>query len=236
MLSSWLLKRLKISTFPSFHDIEHFEKLGGAPQLFLFSEVHLDKGGYGDPNSFAKIWSWLVNEVPAPPPGTALVLHGLSEPLCVASRPPAAGLPAVYVPLQHLLTRLSVSSILLVTRLVLLEQKVLFVGSSVAMLTSACEAFSTILFFPLAWVHCYNPLLPSTDYLQTPPPFLFGCLREIILKETFADSHDLMSCDLLSQSGLADRDFSIVDLDTGAWDRKLFAFHSPTKQSFEAYP
>lgn len=38
----------------------------------------------------------------------------------------------MYVPLQHLLTRLSVSSILLVTRLVLLEQKVLFVGSSVA--------------------------------------------------------------------------------------------------------
>lgn len=51
------------------------------------------------------------------------------------------------------------------------------------MLTSACEAFSSILLFPLAWVHCYNPLLPSTDYLATPPPFLFGCLREIILKE-----------------------------------------------------
>ena len=48
------------------------------------------------------------------------------------SRSPSAGLPAVYVPLQHLLTRLSVSSILLITRLVLLEQKVLFVGSSAA--------------------------------------------------------------------------------------------------------
>lgn len=64
--------------------------------------------------------------------------------------------------------------------------------------------------FPLAWVHCYNPLLPSTDYLATPPPFLFGCLREIILKETFADSNDLMSSELFDA-----RDFTIFDLDTG---------------------
>lgn len=163
-----------------------------------------------------------MHSVPAPPPGTALILHGIpgvAGGLCVVSRPPPAGLPAVYVPLPHLLTRLSVSSVLLVTQLVLLEQKVLFVGSSVAMLTAACEAFSSILCFPLAWVHCYNPLLPSTDYLATPPPFLFGCLREIILKETFADSNDLLSSELLSRAshgGLApDRDFSIVDLDTG---------------------
>eukprot|EP00435_Cladocopium_sp_Y103_P045750 s659_g13.t1 len=190
-----------------------------APRFLKMMEaiqVHLSNG---DPSSFAQLWSWLVNAVPAPPPGTALILHGLTEALCVVSRPPPAGLPAVYVPLQHLLTRLSVSSILLVTRLVLLEQKVLFVGSSVAMLTSACEAFSTILFFPLAWVHCYNPLLPCTDYLQTPPPFLFGCLREIILKETGADSQDLLSSELLGPKSLGlageSRDFSIVDLDTG---------------------
>ena len=90
----------------------------------------------------------------------------------------------------------------------------------VALLTSACEAFSTILFFPLAWVHCYNPLLPCTDYLQTPPPFLFGCLREIILKESGAESQDLLSSELLAPKSLGlageSRDFSIVDLDTGA--------------------
>lgn len=172
-----------------------------------------------------------MNRVPAPPPGTALILHGIpGGSMCVVSRPPPAGLPAVYVPLPHLLTRLSVSAVLLVTQLVLLEQKVLFVGSSVAMLTAACEAFSSILCFPLAWVHCYNPLLPSTDYLATPPPFLFGCLREIILKETFADSNDLLSSELLSgasQGGLvpSERDFSIVDLDTGApnsWASRVY--------------
>ena len=165
----------------------------------------------GHPRS-AQVWAWLVNDVPAPPPGTSLILHGISSSgLCAASRVSPAGLPAVYVPLQHLLTRLSVSSVLLLTRLLLLEQKVLFVGSSVALLTSACEAFSSILLFPLAWVHCYNPLLPSTDYLATPPPFLFGCLREIILKETFADSNDLASSEILS----GPRDFTIFDLDTG---------------------
>ena len=95
--------------------------------------------------------------------------------------------------------------------------------AKVAMLTSACEAFSSILFFPLAWVHCYNPLLPCTDYLQTPPPFLFGVLREIILKETGGAS-DLLSSELLGPKsclGLAEsRDFSIVDLDTGAGPRQ----------------
>ena len=97
--------------------------------------------------------------------------------------------------------------------------------AKVAMLTSACEAFSSILFFPLAWVHCYNPLLPCTDYLQTPPPFLFGVLREIILKET-GDS-DLLSSELLGPKsclGLSEsRDFSIVDLDTGAGPRQTMA-------------
>ena len=167
--------------------------------------------------SFARIWGWLVHEVPAPPPGTALFLHGIgvsdASPICVAERP-ACGLPAVYVPssLQQLLTRLSISALLLVIRLLLLEQKVLFVSSSVAFLTTACEAFSSILLFPLAWVHCYNPLLPSMDYLATPPPFLFGCLRDIFLKDSFADSHDLLSSEILAEP---DRDFSIFDLDTG---------------------
>ena len=157
------------------------------------------------------IWRWLLS-APAPPPGTALILHGVHrEALLAASRPPPAGLPAVHVPLQ-LLTRLSVSVVLLLTKLVLLEQKILFVSSSVAQLTAACEAFSSILLFPLAWVHCYNPLLPSTDYLATPPPFLFGCLREIILKETFADSNDLTSSELFKD---LKRDFTIIDLDTG---------------------
>ena len=164
--------------------------------------------------TFARIWGWLVHEVPAPPPGTALILHGLGEPsVCAVARPPC-GLPAIYVPspLQLLLTRLSVSALLLVVRLLLLEQKVLFVSSSVAFLTTACEVFSSILLFPLAWVHCYNPLLPSMDYLATPPPFLFGCLRDIFLKDGFADSHDLLSSEILAQG---DRDFSIFDLDTG---------------------
>ena len=160
---------------------------------------------------FAQVWGWLVHEVPAPPPGTSLFLH-LGNPICAVTRP-ACGLPAIYVPssLQLLLTRLSVSALLLVIRLLLLEQKVLFVSSSVAFLTTACEALSSILLFPLAWVHCYNPLLPSMDYLATPPPFLFGCLRDIFLKDSFADSHDLLSSEILA----ADRDFSIFDLDTG---------------------
>ena len=57
-----------------------------------------------DPSRFAKIWSWLVHEVPAPPPGSALFLHGLRsvgpksrdpDPLCAAERAVPAGLPSV---------------------------------------------------------------------------------------------------------------------------------------------
>ena len=194
----------------------HLPEVASPTFLNLMRTVH---GCLEDPDdetnatAFARIWGWLVHEVPAPPPGTSLILHGLATGAIRAVQRPACGLPAVYVPtsLQLLLTRLSVSDLLLVVRLLLLEQKVLFVSSSVALLTSACEAFSSILLFPLAWVHCYNPLLPSMDYLATPPPFLFGCLRDIFLKESFADSHDLLSSEILS----GDRDFSIFDLDTG---------------------
>ncbi|CAE8644146.1 unnamed protein product, partial [Polarella glacialis] len=161
---------------------------------------------------FAQLCGWLVHEVPAPPPGTALLLHGIAgaeagrrTPICAVSRPPPGGPPGAHVPLRPLLTRLGVSSLLLVARLLLLEQKVVFVSSSVALLTSACEAFSTLLLFPLAWVHCYNPLLPSTDYLGLPPPFLFGSLREVFCDGGTDEGTDLG----------ATRDFSVFDLDTG---------------------
>ena len=195
----------------------HLPEVASPNFLKLMLTVHScleDPSDEASAATFARIWGWLVHEVPAPPPGTALILHGLGEPsVCAVARPPC-GLPAIYVPssLQLLLTRLSVSALLLVVRLLLLEQKVLFVSSSVAFLTTACEVFSSILLFPLAWVHCYNPLLPSMDYLATPPPFLFGCLRDIFLKDGFADSHDLLSSEILAQE---DRDFSVFDLDTG---------------------
>ncbi|CAK0907596.1 unnamed protein product [Prorocentrum cordatum] len=72
---------------------------------------------------------------------------------------------------------MSVGMLLLAVRLLLLEQRVAFVSSSAAQLTSVCEALSQVLLYPLVWPHQYSVMVPSLEYLEAPYPFLFGALR-----------------------------------------------------------
>jgi hypothetical protein len=57
----------------------------------------------------------------------------------------------------------------------LLEQRLCVVAEDVAQLTPVCEALRGLL-APLAWQHCYIPLLPTEllGYLEAPIPYLIG--------------------------------------------------------------
>lgn len=154
--------------------------------------------------------AWLVFEVPGPPPGTSLFLYGLHSSSVhglpfwrTRSCQSHGGLPAVHVQLRHVLTALAACNILLIVRLLLLEHKVLFISSSTFLLTAACEAFARILLFPLSWGHVYSPMIPSSEYLDLPPPWLYGSDRSIVQML------------LKNGSTSAGQDFSVFDLDTG---------------------
>lgn len=140
-------------------------------------------------DAFAQMCAWLVYEVPAPPFGSSLCLHGMahkSSPdprpggVVAATRPLPQGLPHCYVPLQVLLSCLGVTHLLLLLRLLLLERQVLLRCSSALVLTYVCEALAQILLFPLAWQHDYVPLLSDEDELGSRSPWLFGLQRQVL--------------------------------------------------------
>ncbi|TYZ58773.1 hypothetical protein PybrP1_003342 [[Pythium] brassicae (nom. inval.)] len=84
---------------------------------------------------------------------------------------------AVYVDfsLDDLFDCLSLSHVLRLVALVLLEKKVVLVSSSYSVLLSAGEALRTLI-YPLTWSHIYVPVLPLAlkEYLHCPTPFIFG--------------------------------------------------------------
>eukprot|EP00927_Polykrikos_kofoidii_P046446 TRINITY_DN40690_c0_g1_i1.p1 TRINITY_DN40690_c0_g1~~TRINITY_DN40690_c0_g1_i1.p1 ORF type:complete len:1339 (+),score=175.44 TRINITY_DN40690_c0_g1_i1:64-4080(+) len=172
---------------------------------------------------FAQLCGWLVFEVPAPPCGCSIVLHWDSclshgskrrTMLCVGRSPPG-GFPHSHVPLQSVITCLDVRATLLVVKLLLLEHKVVFVSSSANRLVSVCEAFATILLYPVVWRHSYNPLVLDSDYLNLPWPFLFGLLRPVL--DTGHDGMpDVAGWLETSTLEVSDpREFTIIDLDMG---------------------
>lgn len=182
---------------------------------------------------FAQLCAWLVLEVPAPPPGTALVLHdmlrteGTSEirrtavpdvPATV-SRPLRAGLPHAHVSLHFLLGRLGVGELVMLLRLLLLEKQVVLRSSSATILVACCEALTQILLFPLAWQHPCIPLSPQAsqaNLLARRGPWLLGVQREVLELGSGALTG-------LGLPGRVDEDgqprlYSIFDLDVGEVD------------------
>uniref|UniRef100_K3WD93 UDENN domain-containing protein n=1 Tax=Globisporangium ultimum (strain ATCC 200006 / CBS 805.95 / DAOM BR144) TaxID=431595 RepID=K3WD93_GLOUD len=84
-------------------------------------------------------------------------------------------LPSVDISLQDLFDCLSITHILRLVALALLEKKIVLVSSSYSVLLTVGESLKSLL-YPLTWSHIYVPVLPLAlkGYLHCPTPFIFG--------------------------------------------------------------
>ncbi|CAE7289977.1 Crag [Symbiodinium natans] len=162
-----------------------------------------------DPEYLAQLWAWLVREVPLPPPTCSLRLRAkASVALAIGASGPSGCLPVPHVPLSCLVQRLSLSSLLLLFRLALLERKVVMRSSSAFTLTACGEGISSLLLFPFRWQHSYLPVAPvQREYLQQKGPYILGLQREVL---------ELGGAALTALPSSEDSHaFSVFDLDAG---------------------
>eukprot|EP00439_Symbiodinium_sp_Y106_P078793 s716_g17.t1 len=177
-----------------------------------------------DPDYLAKLWVWLLSEVPLPPPTCSLHLcarHGASA-LAVGAMAQIDCLPVPHVPLGYLVQRLSLSSLLLLFRLALLERKVVLRSSSAFTLAACGEAITSLLLFPFRWQHTYVPVSPvKREHLQQKGPYVLGLHREVLDLGTAALTA------LPSRTSGGSCTFSVFDLDVGEVEMESAAGRLP---------
>jgi hypothetical protein len=113
--------------------------------------------------------------IPIPPAGGVAVRFdalGYSHTL----HPALPYRPVCGVHLYHPFTLLSVDDVLRVVGCILTEKRIVFLSSSVSLLTPVIESFFTFI-LPFTWRHTYIPVLSSklTDYIAAPGTFIMGC-------------------------------------------------------------
>eukprot|EP01084_Bolivina_argentea_P204371 349016_1 len=67
------------------------------------------------------------------------------------------------MPMETAFTQLSKDRICFILKLLLLEQRIIFICGDMHQLTPVCELFVSLL-FPLRWRHLYMPLLSHTMF------------------------------------------------------------------------
>ena len=109
-----------------------------------------------------------LDDVPSPPAGKVDVTYYLHD-TAISFRCPPANEPNVWsgFPLFPLFECLSPENILALLGLVLTERSIIFVSSQLSLLTLCAEAITSLI-YPLAWTHCYIPILPMHN---------IGCLQ-----------------------------------------------------------
>ena len=134
--------------------------------------------------------AYFTHYMPLPPPGShALHLHldlGLRDPVENSSLAPIAlrlpdarSLPPMDLDYEAPFRCLSLDNVLKILVLLLMEERLLIVSSSTSLLTEVTETILTLL-FPLEWLSCYIPRLPSKlhEILDAPGSFLIGIYTE----------------------------------------------------------
>ena len=109
-----------------------------------------------------------LDDVPSPPAGKVDVTYYLHD-TAISFRCPPANEPNVWsgFPLFPLFECLSPENILTLLGLVLTERSIIFVSSQLSLLTLCAEAITSLI-YPMAWTHCYIPILPMHN---------IGCLQ-----------------------------------------------------------
>lgn len=107
-------------------------------------------------------------------------------------------LPYVETPYNYIFRNLRVNEIVRIFDNLLLEEKVIFLSSSVTKLCVFMD-FVKSLMYPLKWPYSFIPILPLCllDYLGSPTPFLIGMLtdHEKFIPKTELDSICIVNLD-----------------------------------------
>ncbi|RYE96945.1 MAG: hypothetical protein EOO41_04045, partial [Methanobacteriota archaeon] len=149
---------------------------------------------------------YALNALPLPTPGYALRFDALGHHRALPPivRPAVTQCPAPVssgFTLPRLFRFLAIPDVILLVRLMLLEQQVLLhVRASCAhILVDAAEALQALL-FPFKWVHTYIPLCPPavdiTVLLDAPFPMLVGAATESLSDALPQAHHQLVVVDL----------------------------------------
>lgn len=116
----------------------------------------------------------LLYATPMPTYGTTIRVP-LESSLINFKRPPTVDFPLYDTSMMPLFRCLDIDNVLLLFRVMLLEQKIVMHSKHKSLLLPAAETLCAII-FPFKFQHVYIPVMPTAlaDYLQAPVPYLIG--------------------------------------------------------------
>ncbi|KAG9397463.1 DENN (AEX-3) domain [Carpediemonas membranifera] len=117
----------------------------------------------------------LVDTVPLPPMGKAIVQFHVGGQTVTSARPSVNSLPMADIDYRALFYLVSIPHTLQIFTAILLERKVIVVSDRVELLPHFIEALQSLL-FPFEWPHTVQHVLPPKLHwiLDAPVPFLVG--------------------------------------------------------------
>jgi pentatricopeptide repeat protein len=116
----------------------------------------------------------LLYATPMPSYGTTIRVP-LESSLIKFKRPPTVDFPLYDTSMMPLFRCLDIDNVLLLFKVMLLEQKIVMHSKHKSLLLPAAETLCAII-FPFKFQHVYIPVMPTAlaDYLQAPVPYLIG--------------------------------------------------------------
>ena len=160
-------------------------------------------------NEINEIISYLVYSIPSPYINTSVDFPIPNSNNVISLRPCFYQEITLYGNnLSILLDKISKKNIILLFRLLLLEQKILLVSSDYDDLTKISLGLISLL-YPLSWIHIYIPIITEKmlKYLQSFLPFLNGMHRTLYEKEN-----------VINILNMSHKDLFIFDIDKNSFE------------------
>lgn len=197
--------------------------------LCALYESYVRSGGGAEDESLsgralARAMAAVASRIPAPPPGgTSVNVRWTNGGVRIERWPERLGITQAPLHLVALLRRLGAAQVITVITALLCQHQVIFIGSSLALLSDSADAVLTLL-YPFRYQNVCIPILSKAllDVVQAPTPFLLGVHSAFLveLDETRSDSRDASGDAGRSPARSTDRrmpyhigDAIVVDLD-----------------------
>ena len=128
--------------------------------------------------------SYLIDSIPSPIINTSLLFNIPFEKKKIILYSPFSSNQFNNINYLNLLSHFNIDNIINIFRLLLFEQKILFVDDDLKRMSIIIQSFTSLL-YPLKWVHTNIPIMSEKmiNYLQTFLPFIGGISEDIYNKK-----------------------------------------------------